>query len=125
MIPNVGAGLPVARYLRPEEAVVPFRDRPELEELLGWCTGDAGGRAGVRLVTGAGGAGKTRLALRLGRELELCGWRSLWVPRAAEREAAGAVRTVGEPCVLVVDYAETRADLGGLIADVAGVGRCP
>jgi len=104
---------------------VPFRDRPELEELLGWCTGNAGGRAGVRLVTGDGGAGKTRLALRLDRELAACGWWSLWVPRGAEREAAGAVRTVGEPCVLVVDYAETRADLGGLVADVAGDGDGP
>ena len=87
-----GAGLPVARYLRPEEAVVPFRDRPELVGLLAWCTG--GGRAGVRLVTGDGGAGKTRLALRLGEKLAATGWQPLWVPRGAEREAAGAVRAV-------------------------------
>jgi hypothetical protein len=113
------AGLPVARYLRPEEAVVPFRERPELGELLGWCTGGEG-RAGVRLVAGNGGTGKTRLALRLGQELGACGWRTLWVPRGAEREAASAVRTVGEPCVLVLDYAETRADLAGLVADAAG-----
>ena len=119
MRPDGVAGLPVARYLRPEEAVVPFRDRPELGELLAWCTGGEE-RAGVRLVAGDGGAGKTRLALRLGRELAACGWRALWVPRGAERDAAGAVRTVGEPCVLVVDYAETRTDLAGLVADVAG-----
>ena len=71
MITGQAAGRAVARYLRPEEAVVPFRDRRELAELLAWCTG--GGHAGVRLVTGDGGAGKTRLALRLGQELEAAG----------------------------------------------------
>jgi hypothetical protein len=54
--PGEHAGLPVARYLRPEEAVVPFRRRPELDELLSWCV--CGGRAAVRLVMGDGGAGK-------------------------------------------------------------------
>lgn len=87
------AGLPVARYLRPEEAVVPFRARPEVAELMGWCTG--GGRLAVRLVTGDGGAGKTRLALRLGEELASAGWQPLWVPRGSERDAAEAMRTVG------------------------------
>ena len=57
----------VARFLRPEEAVVGFRDRPELADLLDWCA--APGRVAVRLVTGSGGAGKTRLALRLGQEM--------------------------------------------------------
>ena len=31
----------------------------------------------------------------------------------------GAVHTMGQPCVLVVDYAETRAELVGLLDDVA------
>ena len=117
MRPGEHAGLPVARYLRPEEAVVPFRARPELDELLGWCV--SGGHAAVRLVIGDGGAGKTRLALRLGEELAGHGWQPLWVPRGAEREAVGAVHTVGQPCVLVVDYAETRSDLAGLLDQVA------
>jgi len=30
-------GLPVAWYLRPEEQVVAFRPRPELDELLAHC----------------------------------------------------------------------------------------
>ena len=117
MRPGEHAGLPVARYLRPEEAVVPFRARPELDELLGWCA--SGGHAAVRLVTGDGGAGKTRLALRLGEELAANGWQPLWVQRGSEREAVGAVHTMGQPCVLVVDYAETRSDLAGLLDDVA------
>src|SRR6266576_3388940 len=112
-----GAGLPVARYLRPEEKVVPFRARPELAVLLDWCV--TGGHVAIRLVTGDGGAGKTRLALRLGEELEASGWRPLWVPRGSERESVAAVREIGQPCVLVVDYAATRAELVGLLNDVA------
>ena len=40
----------------------------------------------ARLVTGDGGAAKTRLALRLGQELAANGWQQLWVRRGAERE---------------------------------------
>lgn len=118
MNPGELAGRDVTRFLRPEEAVVWFRQRPELDELLGWST--SAGRSAVRLVTGSGGAGKTRLALRLGQVLEAGGWHQLWVPPGREGEAAGAVRELGEPCVLVVDYAETRDGLGTLLVDVAG-----
>lgn len=103
------AALEVAKYLRPEEKVVPFRARPELDELLSWCT--TGGHSAIRLVTGDGGAGKTRLALRLGEELTASGWHALWVPRGSEREALQAKRLLGQPYVLVVDYAETRSKL--------------
>ena len=123
MTPGWPTALAVARYLRPEEAVVPFRDRSELGELLRWCT--SLGPVGVRLVTGDGGAGKTRLALRLGKELGAAGWQQLWVPRGAEDEAIGAVRTLGQPCVLIVDYAETRPALAGLIDDMASERHSP
>ena len=33
--------------------------------------------------------------------------------------SGGAVHTMGQPCVLVVDYAETRGELVGLLDDVA------
>lgn len=110
-------GVPVSRYLRPEEQVVPFRDRPELNALLSWCgTGDP---VAVRLVTGDGGAGKTRLALRLCQEVKANGWQPLWVPSGREAEAMDAVRELGTPCVAVVDYAETRNGLAGLLSEVA------
>ena len=112
-----GAGLAVARYLRPEEEVVPFRPRPELDELLGWCT--SGGHTRIRLVTGNGGAGKTRLALRLCEELPAKRWQQVWVKRGSEREAVADMREMRRPCVLVVDYAETRGDLAALLDDVA------
>ena len=85
----------------------------------------AEGRAKVRLVTGDGGAGKTRLALRLGELLSARGWQLLWVPRGAERDAVADVRVLGQPCVLVVDYAETRSGLAGLVEDVAAADGSP
>ena len=116
MSPGERPVLSVARYLRAEEQVVPFLGRPELDDLLAWC--GAGERIGVRLVTGDGGSGKTRLALQLCRELTANGWKPLWVHPGVEAQAAGAVREFGEPCVLVVDYAETRESLGSMLSQV-------
>ena len=88
-----------------------------------WMSCWAGARPGamrrIRLVTGNGGAGKTRLALRLGEELAANGWEQLWVTRGSEREAVADAREMRRPCVLVVDYAETRGELAGLLDDVA------
>ena len=97
--------------------MVAFWPRPEVDELLAWCVRDR--HAAARLVTGDGGAGKTRLALRLGQDLAANGWQQLWVQRGAERDGVAAVRTMGQPCLLVVDYAETRDDLEGLLDDMA------
>ena len=107
----------VASYLRPENQVVSFRDRPELDQLVAWC--ESAEHAGVRLVTGQGGAGKTRLALQLAEKLDASRWCPLWVPPRSERDAVTAVRDIGQPCVLIVDYAETRGELAGLLDDVA------
>jgi hypothetical protein len=112
-----------AWYLRPEAQVVSFRPRPELGELLEWCV--TVGHLGVRLVTGDGGAGKTRLAVQLSQDLARDGWRVMWVPPGWEGAAIGAVRAVREPALLVVDYAETRPGLAGLLADAAGAADCP
>ena len=104
-----------AWYLRPEAEVVAFHPRPELGELREWCV--TGSRLAVRLVAGEGGAGKTRLAIQLGQELTESGWRSMWIPQGQEMVAIGAVRNIGEPTVLVVDYAETRAGLASMLAE--------
>jgi hypothetical protein len=39
--------------------------------------------------------------------------------------AVGVVRDSGEPAVLIVDYAETRAGLAGLLAEAASARECP
>lgn len=52
-----------ARLLLPERGIVPFTGRrSQLDELRQWAL--RGGRLALRVVTGAGGAGKTRLARR-------------------------------------------------------------
>ena len=118
-VPERGA----AWYLRPEAQVVPFWPRPELDELRDWCV--ATGYLGVRLVTGSGGAGKTRLAVQLTHELADTGWSTIWVPYGSERAAVGAVRTMGGPALLIVDYAETRLNLADMLAEAAGAGDAP
>jgi anti-sigma factor RsiW len=105
----------VAQLLRPEEEVVPFRPRPELDQLIGWVAASEA-HVAVQLVTGDGGTGKTRLARQLVHEI--AGWRAQWVPAGSERKAVGTARDVGEPVLLVVDYTETRTDLQELLAEV-------
>ncbi len=117
------AGREVARFLRPELEVVPFRPRPELEELLDWC--GTAEHVAARLVVGGGGTGKTRLALQLTQELAENGWWPLWVRRGREGKVAGAPRELGKPCVAVVDYAETRDGLAGLLRDAADISGGP
>ncbi len=113
----------VARFLRPEAEVVGFWPRPELEDLAGWVA--AGDRVGVRLVTGAGGSGKTRLARQLGDLAADLGWRSWWVPAGQEAEAVGEAARGGQPVLLIVDYAETRPGLPALLAAAGRTGDGP
>jgi tetratricopeptide (TPR) repeat protein len=116
-MPGTSSGVAISQWLRPEERVVPFRSRAELDELREWCrTGD---RVRARLVTGDGGAGKTRLAMRLCHEVEQAGWQLLLVRRGDEREAAEATQDAQKRCLVVVDYAETREHLAGMLNDVA------
>jgi Tetratricopeptide repeat/Anaphase-promoting complex subunit 5 len=110
-----------ASLLDPVLAVVPFAGRQkELDALLAWCEDDAA--SPVQLVTGGGGTGKTRLSLELRRLLEDAGgWRSAEVDAGTEASALGAERAVagGRRLLLVVDYADARAGLSGLLAGVA------
>ncbi|MFF5537829.1 trypsin-like peptidase domain-containing protein [Streptomyces cinerochromogenes] len=108
-------------WLDTRNQVVPFTPRPELDELLGWC-GDWSGPA-VQLVTGAGGSGKTRLAMRLCRTLRQQGWLAGFLPqgRAEGSETVTAAVTAGYRVLLVLDYAETRAEeLRTLLQGLAG-----
>ncbi len=114
-----GEGVPggVARYLRPEEAVVEFWPRPELGALRDWLVSNR--LADVQLVTGEGGAGKTRLALQLAREAtEEYGFRCYWTQHGTESQAVKAVRQDASPVLIVIDYAETFSDISGLLAQL-------
>jgi hypothetical protein len=94
--------------------VVPFHEqrRPEVDRLLAWCEAEA--RMAVRVVTGAGGTGKTRLMIELCRQARQRRWRAGFlhreVPATPSWELDGLVEG-DEPLLLVVDYAETKRDV--------------
>jgi hypothetical protein len=106
----------VASLLDPALAVVPFIGRhPELAALREWCLDQSGGP--LRLILGGQGVGKTRLALELCREMTEYGWRCLHVAEGHEHEVLTVMRrdSTSESLLLVVDYAETRINLGSLL----------
>ena len=100
--------------LRAEYGVVPFHEqrRPEMDRLLAWCETDA--RMAVRVVTGAGGTGKTRLMIELCKQARRRRWRAGFLhretPVTPSWELDGLVDGE-EPLLLVVDYAETKRDV--------------
>ncbi|MER5386729.1 tetratricopeptide repeat protein [Streptomyces sp. NPDC002688] len=116
-----------ADLLRPEQAVVPFMGREDLlKDLTRWCqllpeqaelALDGGAAAGMwgwkqslvqaRLVTGAGGAGKTRLAVELAARMTGQGWTAIRLTTDTGMPL-NSLSQVCRPLLVVVDYAETR-----------------
>ena len=107
-----------AALLRPDREIVKFTGREtELGVLRSWCTSpDA---RSVRIIVGAGGVGKTRLALEVASEWESDGGEWRRVDSGQEAQAVAAARDLtSAPVLLVVDYVETRADLGAMLRAV-------
>ena len=105
-----------ANLLNARHQVVPFHGRTELlDALRGWCEGDE--RVRARLIHAEGGMGKTRLAIELCKQMGVMGWRTGFL-----REGAGLVELLEShrPVLAVLDYAESRPDLGEVLAGVAG-----
>ncbi len=94
------------------DATVPFHGREEeLAELAAWCRQDA--PIALRLYTGAGGMGKTRLMLELCQRLGVRGFCTGFLDRRAAAGDSGLwheIATRFSPLLIVVDYAETRRD---------------
>ncbi|MER5964576.1 hypothetical protein [Streptomyces sp. NPDC002057] len=90
--------LPPSRLLAADSAVVRFTGRSvERAALKTWRDGP-GPEWRVRLIHGAGGLGKTRLALRFAATAREAGWRTLTVrPRRALPRAPGARGPVPAP----------------------------
>jgi tetratricopeptide (TPR) repeat protein len=106
--PEPPTPLDPAALLRAEYQVFPFRHRDELDELASWCLDSAG--PPVLLVTGALGAGKTRLGLRLSARLRGLGWPAGLLSMPAPAEALSRLSEIGTPCLVVIDDAETRQE---------------
>ena len=88
--------------LQAKYGIVPFLGREaEQQELHDWCVG--GNRFSVAVLTGDGGAGKTRLAAELCRTMGEEGWQAGFADENTFEEAGGQVELTW-PTVLVVDY---------------------
>jgi tetratricopeptide (TPR) repeat protein len=113
-----------ASYLLGAEfEVVAFRGR---EELLGqlerWC--QEPGELGVRLITGPGGQGKSRLARQLCAHMTSRGWLAGLAQAKLSDAALERLRTTSIPCLLIIDYAEGQGDqVARLVDTLLGVER--
>ena len=99
--PDSPAGL-----LRADAATTPFRARPELAELTDWCRKP--GWSSTRLVAGAGGQGKTRLARHLAAQLAGDGWAAVALAEQVGADDIAVLAEVTVPTLVIVDYAEGR-----------------
>ena len=73
----------------------------------------------MRVIVGAGGVGKTRLALKVASEWESRGDQWRLVDAGQEAHAVAAARGLTpDPVLLVVDYAETRTSLAEMLRAV-------
>ncbi|MFI6428545.1 tetratricopeptide repeat protein [Promicromonospora sp. NPDC050880] len=118
--PDEARGASPAALLAPERCVVPFTGRGrELAELRSWVRSRE--PVALRLLSGLGGVGKTRLALELGRRLRRTGWTVVHVPSGQEVATVERVADVRR-VLLVVDDAGFRAGLPAML-DAIGATR--
>ena len=100
------------QLLRAEYEVTPFEPRDELATLMEICDKvSSGPGTGVVIMQGAGGCGKTRLALELAETLRRNGWYA--GPLREELTATSPtslpwLAKVNAPLLVVVDHADTR-----------------
>ncbi len=117
-------GLPAPRtldaLLAPEAGLTPFRGRDEeLGELLRWCTNRAA--APVRVLAGAGGVGKSRLAVELARALPQ-GWRAGFARPGTAAQIVPAAAAEATSVLVVVDDADSEPGLD--VAALVGHAAC-
>jgi len=126
---HLGLSPPGALLRADIERPVPFHGRStELDDLTAWSGDDA--QLAVRLITGAGGMGKTRLVLELCRKLQRQGWRAGFLDMRADTEDRGPwLRLTGgtSPLLVVIDYAENRRTQIGILirAALVNLGKNP
>jgi len=96
------------RLLHASYGLVPFAGREEeLDRLATWCAGTDD--VSALLLTGPGGQGKTRIAAELCVTMAARGWLSGFISPGATIEEIVEVFARQGPKLLVVDYADTRA----------------
>ncbi|MFI6850507.1 tetratricopeptide repeat protein [Kitasatospora sp. NBC_00085] len=106
-----------AVLLQARHQIVPFHGRHDLlTEMTAWCR--LGG-FGAWLLHGPGGQGKTRLAHHLAHLLAAEGWAVLWPRTTATADQLREVRPAAKPLLVVLDYAESRADQIAALVEAA------
>lgn len=104
-----------SQLLNSEYEIVPFYGRDtELKELLDWCNADK--KFDLKLYTGAGGMGKTRLMREVIRYLNTseATWQAGFIDRKTiENDPTSVQRLFKDdlPLFIVVDYAETQTEI--------------
>lgn len=116
------SGLSPSQLLKAEEALIPFA--PEralfLQTQIDWATTQTHPTC-VRLLTGEGGTGKTRLALEMCKRLIQEGWAAGFLKSDVQTQSAPSfarvLSKIQQPVLLILDYAETRTEvLLGILA---------
>jgi tetratricopeptide (TPR) repeat protein len=88
---------------------VPFVARAEIDQVLGWCLASDDEKAEslrIGMVTGVGGAGKTRLAAEAAYHLARRGWYTGFLPHPVPSGVGDWLASVVGPLAVVVDYVE-------------------
>jgi tetratricopeptide (TPR) repeat protein len=116
-LPRSGrAGSPV-RIIRARSGVIDFVDRGGLlEDLVAWMHSPQPFAGGV--IGGPAGSGKTKLGVALCARAEAAGWLCGLLSRSADQGAVDALVHVPAARLIVVDYAETRAEQLARLAPV-------
>ncbi len=100
--------------LKPEYRLVPYLGEAQVQmrdELVAWAQGlgrDGVPRLGMRLYTGPGGAGKTRLLIEAGEDLRRTGWAVYFLGESVTPADAGYFSETPCPTVLILDYVTDR-----------------
>jgi glycosyltransferase involved in cell wall biosynthesis len=104
-------GYSESQMLRADFAIVPFDNRRQskLDELNHWLD-DNSYPVKIQLLTGAGGLGKTRLAIELCQQRQRNGWCSGFLARDDSTRTWDSLQKQQQPLLIVIDYAETRQD---------------
>lgn len=113
---DLGIPVPDSFLLQPESRVVPFLASAMgwRYEIFGWAK-ERERPLKLRLQAGAGGTGKTRLAIDVCETLTKEGWFAGFFPSSFDRDDVErelpTLLDADRDCLFVVDYAETRADV--------------
>jgi tetratricopeptide (TPR) repeat protein/glycosyltransferase involved in cell wall biosynthesis len=106
-------GMAISQLLRAEKALLPFDEvrQPDVDVLNNWLDDEKWPQS-IRLITGPGGQGKTRLARELCNKRIESGWIAGFLDSSlAPNKMAASWQTLhnlNKPLLIVIDYVETR-----------------